>query len=137
MYFTGKLWKDEKHWLISVPALDVMTQSKTRRGAFKMLKDAVELLVNKKGFHVHIYPLEHNAFIVDGQPDKEWVALMLKRQRVKNNMTLDTLAKRLKIKSINAYAQYEQGKSLPSLSKIQEFLSAMNAKIVLALDIIL
>jgi len=81
--------------------------------------------------------MDHDCFIVDGQPDKEWVALMLKRQRAKNNVTLDELAKRLKTKSINAYAQYEQGKNLPSLSKIQEFLSAMNAKMVLALDIIL
>ena len=136
MYFTGRLWKEGKHWLIAVPALDVMTQAKTRHGAYKMLKDAVKLLVNKNFFHVQMYPLNHNSFIVDGRPDKEWVALMLKRQRAKNNVTLDELAKRLKIKSRNAYAQYEQGKNLPSLTKIQEFLRAMNSKMVLALDVI-
>lgn len=135
MYFIGKQWKDGRHWLISVPSLDVMTQAKTKRDAFRMLKNAIKLLVNKKGFHVQIHPQRDDFFIVEGHPAKDWVALMLKRQRVKNNISLDELSRRLGVKSINAYAQYEQGKNLPSLTKIQEFLSAMNAKMVLALDV--
>lgn len=55
-------------------------------------------------------------------------------QRVFLQIRLEDMAKKLGVRSKNAYAQYEQGRSQPSLTKIRQFLAAMH--LTLALDII-
>lgn len=135
MVLEGKIWKDKGYWLIEVAALDILTQGRSRKDAFAMLKDAINLLVNRKGFQIKIRPHDQNTFLVESVDQKDLLALMLKRQRAKHNLTLSGMAKRLHSNSKNAYAQYEQGKSQPSFSKVQEFLSAMNAKTVMAITV--
>jgi predicted RNase H-like HicB family nuclease len=41
MKMEGKIWKDGKFWLVEIPALDAMTQGKTRKEALAMAKDLV------------------------------------------------------------------------------------------------
>jgi predicted RNase H-like HicB family nuclease len=41
MEFEGKVWKDGKFWLIEIPALNVMTQCKTKKEVLGMAQDAV------------------------------------------------------------------------------------------------
>ncbi len=41
MEMEGKIWKDGKFWLVEVPALDAMTQGKTRKEALEMVEDLV------------------------------------------------------------------------------------------------
>ena len=135
MYLQGKVWRDGKFWLIEIEILDVMTQGKTKREAYKMLKDAIELLVNKKGFKVTVLPKEGSEFFIKASNEQELIAFMLKQQRIKNHLTIQEITHRLRVNSINAYAQYEQGKSLPSLTKIQKFLSAMNRNLLLTLNL--
>lgn len=124
--FNGKIWKEDKFWLVKIPALNVMTQGRSKKNAIFMIKDAVEELVNEKGFHVKVVPAKNkNEFIIYANDVTPLVALMLKRQRAKNKLSLANMQERLHAKSRNAYAQYEQGRSAPTIQKLVEFLNAM------------
>ena len=62
MRLAGNIARDGKFWLIEVPILDVFTQSRTRREAFKMIADAIEMLVNKDSFKIDVYPGDESYF---------------------------------------------------------------------------
>lgn len=49
MEIEGKIWKDGKFWLVEIPALDAMTQGRTRKEALNMAKDLV-LEISKSYF---------------------------------------------------------------------------------------
>jgi DNA-binding XRE family transcriptional regulator len=136
MYFSGAVRKVGRGWLIEVPALDLMTQASTKKGSYDMLTDALESLVNCKDFKVRIFPLLDDRFILGTNNDNLFIALVLKRQRIKHGLSLSDMAKRLGASSKNAYAQYEQGKNLPSLPKLQEFLQAMGKNVILTFNVI-
>lgn len=133
MVLQGDLWKDGKFWTIEVPELDVATQGTTRKEAFAMMRDAIESLVHKRGFKVRVRALTKNTFVVDANDDSQFIAFFLKRQREIHGLTVRDMTARLEYKSVNAYAQYEQGKVQPTLKKIQAFLAAMNPKHMLRL----
>ncbi len=125
MVFEGKIYKHEKWWIIEVPVLDLMTQGKTKREARFMLKDAIHLLVEDKKLKLKFITLSKHSFLLQSNNPTLLLSLFLKRQRASQNLSLSAMAKKLKVKSKNAYAQYEQGRSEPSLSKLQEFISAL------------
>ena len=133
--FDGKVWRDGRYWLIEVPALDLMTQGKSRNDALVMLKDAIRLLIDKKGMRMTARLVFEGHVSVTSHHDSYLIALMLRRQRTKHGLSLADVARILGFSSINAYAQYEQGKNLPSLTKIQEFLTAMDRQMYLTLNI--
>ncbi len=129
--FNGNVWKKGKTWLIEIPALDIVTQGKSKKSALFMIKDAIEELVNEKSFRIKITPTNDNKFIVWANDVAPLLALMLKRQRMKNGLSLFDMQERLHTKSRNAYAQYEQGRSVPSMQKFFEFLNAMGERVLL------
>lgn len=136
MFINGYVYKDGKEWLIEVPALDLMTQGHTKKEAYEMLCDAINSLVDRKNLKTKVSPISNGEFVLGANDDVAMVALILKRQRVKSGLTLSDMAKRLDSTSKNAYAQYEQGRNLPSLTKLQQFLSLMNSKIVISFNLI-
>lgn len=129
--FHGNIWKEGKFWLVEVPALDVMTQGRSKKNALSMIRDAIEELVHEKGFRIKVTPSDGNTLILSANDVAPLVALMLKRQRAKNGLSLADMQERLHTKSRNAYAQYEQGRSVPSIQKLLEFFSAMGAMTLL------
>ena len=129
--FNGKTWKNGKLWLIEIPALDIVTQGKSKKNALFMVKDAIEELVNEKAFRIKITLSKDGEFIVWANDVAPLVALMLKRQRLKNGLSLSDMQERLHTKSKNAYAQYEQGRSVPSVQKFLQFLRAMGEMTIL------
>lgn len=129
--FNGKVWKEGKFWLVEVPALDVMTQGKSRKNALFMIGDAIEELVDERGFRVKVTLATGDEFIISANDLAPLVALMLKRQRARNGLSLSDMQKKLHTKSRNAYAQYEQGRSVPSVQKLVEFLAAMGQRALL------
>lgn len=62
--FEGFVWKEGRLWPIEVPALDVITQGKTKKDAYSMLEEAVELLIDQKGFKAVVVPMKHDRFIL-------------------------------------------------------------------------
>jgi transcriptional regulator with XRE-family HTH domain len=53
------------------------------------------------------------------------VALLLRRQRERQGLTLAEAAKRMGQRSRNAYARYEQGKAVPTVEKLEQLLEAI------------
>ena len=126
MRFKGKVLKDGKFWYIEVPELDVMTQGYTKKEAFEMIADAIEMLVDKPGFKVEVTPVSKEEFEVGSADTATLVALLLQRRRQAKGLTLAETAKLIGAKSQNAYARYEQGKSMPTVPKLMELLSAVD-----------
>jgi DNA-binding XRE family transcriptional regulator len=100
-----------------------------------MLQDALEVLTDQKKISAKIILVDHGKFFLDVRDETALLALILKRQRAKHGLSLSQMAKKLGARSKNSYAQYEQGRSEPSLSKLQEFFSAMNVRLKLSLSI--
>lgn len=126
--FEGRVFKEGKYWLVEVPALDIVTQGRSKTNAYAMIKEAIELHVGQSGFEVEVHPMSNGNFVIrtkKGSDDRYIIALLLKQQRAKYGLSLSEVAQRLGITK-HAYAQYEQARSLPSLTKVEEFIYAMS-----------
>lgn len=126
MRLAGRVFKVGKYWAIEVPILDVVTQGHTKKEAYEMIADAIESLVNKKGFKVEVFPGKGPYFELGSTDLLTLTAFLLRRQRMKQGLTLVEVAKRLGAKSHNTYARYEQGKSIPTIEKFNKLLSALS-----------
>ena len=126
MRFAGRVTKIGKYWACEVPILGVITQGRTKMEAYEMVADAIESLVNKNKFKIDVYPGKGEYFEVDSQDQAALIAFLLRRQRVKRGLSLAEVAERLGAKSLNTYARYEQGKSVPTVEKFSQLLSAVS-----------
>ena len=125
MRFSGKVYKDGKYWLAEIPILDLMTQGRTKKEAYEMVVDMIETMINKEGFKVTIYKGEKDCFEVGSSEPKHMISLLLQRKREMSGLSLSQVSNRLGTKSRNAYARYEQGRSVPSVEKLNELLHAV------------
>ena len=126
--FGGRFFKQGRYWPVEVPALDIVTQGKSAKDALAMIKEAVELHVDRPGFKIEVIPTDDRTFVVrakGSRSDRYLLALFLKQQRAKYGLSSAEVAKRLGITK-HAYAQYEQARNLPSLTKVEEFIHAMS-----------
>ena len=126
MRFAGRVFTNSGLWAIEVPILDVVTQGHTKKEAFAMIADAIECLVNKKGFRVDVFPGKGDYFEVGSSDQAALSAFLLRQQRKKSGMTLMEVAKRLGAKSHNSYARYEQGRAVPTIEQFSKLLSAVS-----------
>jgi hypothetical protein len=126
MRLTGRVFKCGRHWAIEVPILDVVTQGRTKKEACEMVADAIESLVNKEGFKIDVFPGRNSYFEVGSSDVAVLCAFLLRRHRIKHGLTLVDVKKRLGAKSHNTYARYEQGKSVPTIEKFNQLLSAVS-----------
>ena len=114
MRFGRRVFKVQRYYAIEVPILGITTQGRTKKEAFEMIKDAVESLINKEGFVAEIHPGKGEYFDSINNPGT-LSAFLLRQLRQRSGMTLHMVAKRLGAKSLNSYARYEQGKSVPTI----------------------
>lgn len=128
MRFSGKVYQDDKFWLAEVPILAAITQGHSQKEAFEMVADMLETMVNKKGFRTKIYKGKNGAFEVGSSDTRSMVGLLLQRKREQSGLSLSQVAERLGVTSRNAYARYEQGRSIPSIEKLNELLGAVCPK---------
>lgn len=135
MELEGKVWKDPESswWFIEISFLDVMTQGKTRKNALEMIEDAVmELLKDSYGdrlvkqFRLTVSLYEEGVIGMGASDENLLFALGLKRQRLRSGSTIRDVSKRLKSKSPNAYARYENAQARPSFEKYAQLLHAAN-----------
>jgi len=131
MKLGGRIWKSrkDKFWLAEVPLLQVTTQGTTQKELLEMVKDAIELLVDDPAFSIDVTLIGNSLFIESNDP-KKLIGLILKRQRHRKKLKLEDVAALLGAKSLNEYAQYEQGKHLPSLEKFEKLLQAINPELM-------
>ena len=125
MRFPGRVKKDGRFWLVEIPAFDAFTQGRTKREAFAMAEDLLETMAGAKGFRAAIYPTGGETFEIGANHIGVLLALLLRRQRERQGITLAEAAQRLGQRSRNAYARYEQGKSMPTVEKLEQLLKAI------------
>ncbi len=128
MRFSGTIYKEGKFWLAEIPILDLMTQGRTKKEAYEMVADMLETMVNKEGFKIEVYKGRKNSFEVGSIEPKHLVSLLLQRKREISGLSLAQVANRLGTSSRNTYARYEQGRSVPSVEKLNELLHAVCPK---------
>jgi hypothetical protein len=132
MELEGKIWKSGKFWLVEVPAVEVMTQGRSRGEAIKMIADAIEGLVNcyfpndAKDFKITIYDYKKGIIGVSSSNNSLILAFSLRRQRELSKSTVREVSKRLGSSSPNAYAKYEKGRVRISLDQYERLLHAVN-----------
>lgn len=143
MEMEGKIWKDGKLWLVEVPALDAMTQGKTRKEALAMVEDLVFEMAKSyfedeidKDFSITVIDYKKSIVGITSSNNRLLLALSLRRQREKSGSTVREASERLGSKSPNAYAQYERGKTSISVDKYEELLIAANPSERLRLRIV-
>jgi len=125
MRFPGRIKKDGSVWLVEVPAFDAVTQGRTKREAFAMARDLIETMAGVRGFRATVYPTGGETFEIGANRIGVLLALLLRRQRERQGLTLAEAAARLGQRSKNAYARYEQGKTMPTVEKLEELLRAI------------
>jgi predicted transcriptional regulator len=125
MRFAGRIEKDGKHWLAEIPAFDAMTQGRTKREALAMAEDLIETLAGVRGFRAKVYPAAGGTFEIGGNRLGVLLALLLRRQRERQGLTLAEAAARLGQRSRNAYARYEQGRAMPTVEQVERLLEAI------------
>jgi hypothetical protein len=135
MDFEGNVKQDKKSslWLIEVEAFNLMTQGNTKEDAIFMLKDAVMELMHDafpedvmKDISLEVHFYSEKTFGIKSNNSKLLIAFALRRQREQAGISIRELAHKLKVKSPNAYAQYEQGKINISIDLLDRFLYAIN-----------
>ena len=133
MRFSGKVYKDGKFWLAEIPILDAITQGHTRKEALEMVADMLEIMVKKEGFQTQFFKRSNDKFEVGSTDSRSMVSFLLQRKRELSGLSLSQVAERLGASSRNAYARYEQGRSVPTIEKLHELLGVVcpNTEIVI------
>jgi len=128
------MFKRDRFWAVEVPVLDIVTQGTSRRDAAAMIADAIEELVNLPGFVVHVFAGSGDEFEIGSSDDAAMTALLLRRARARAGISLAQAAARLGEKSINGYARYEQGRSVPGIRKLSRLYAAVSPACDFVLD---
>ncbi len=132
MELEGKVWKDEKFWVIEVPCLNVSTQGKTKKEAFLMIEDAVfELMKSYFGeisedFKTSINKYKGDDFALTSNDNKLLLSFLLIRQREESGLSIRDAAQQLNSKNPNSYAQYEKGRMNFSIDQYEKLMRAAN-----------
>ncbi len=126
----GKIWKSEKSrfWIAYIESLDLSTQGTSKKDAIAMIRDSIKSLINKKDFRIIINLVKNGKFNIGANDTKIWMGFILQRLRMKEGLTIEEVADRMGSSSKNAYARYEQGRSLPGLEKLSQILRAICSK---------
>jgi len=126
LVFEGKITKDGDQWLVEIPALNLMTQGRTKDEAFKMARAVIIDASGNPKLKIEVVKSRPDAFLAASENMETLIPLLLKKQRQKAGLTVLQASKRLGSNSPNAYGVYEQGRARPTLEKLNELLSAVN-----------
>jgi predicted RNase H-like HicB family nuclease len=125
MRFQGRVFKDGRHWLAEVAVFDALTQGRTRADALNMMSDWFETMLGAAAGSIRTIAASRTDFEVLAGDAAAMISLLLRRQRQKSGLSLADAATRLGAKSRNAYARYEQGRTVPTVAKLDELLKAV------------
>src|SRR5215813_8876975 len=128
MVLLGTITKRKAAWIATCDAIGAITQAGTLESAIASLADAVEILVDKKGFRAKVSEVGgdrgERTVLIDSTAPAMLCAAVLRYQRGRSKLSLTDVAERLG-KSRNTYATYERGEREPSLSQFRELLAAV------------
>jgi len=133
MHVEGKLIRDGRYFLVEMPLLDAMTQGRSKKEALAMAEDWIESMLDIDGFKATATASGKDGFVVSVSDPAALIALILRRRREAAGLSLAEVAVRIGASSKNAYARYERGTSVPSITKFAELLHAVDPEHDLAL----
>lgn len=125
MRLSGTVTKQGRFWAAEIPILGVFTQGRSRSDAFAMAADAVRELLDRPRLRVVVHPAVGDSFELSASDPAALTALMLRRLRSRSGLTLAQVAERLDATSPNAWARYEQGRAVPTITKLSELFRAV------------
>ncbi len=135
MRFEGRLTREGKFWLAEVPVLGVMTQGRSRSHAHEMIRDAIETLLFDQRPGIRVHPGEGNRFEISSESTGAMIALALCNNRSRGELSLSEMSRRLGRSSRNAFARYENGETVPTITKLEELFRAVDPKRELVLGL--
>src|SRR5262245_26534791 len=133
MQLMGRIFEDKDGWVAEVPLIDVYTQGDSREDAGAMLADAIESLVNRRGFRVTVTDWIGDRVLVGANDLGAFLPFVLKHVREAGGASLSDAAAVLGQSSKTAIARYEQGEAMPTLEKLTEILHAVSPAVGLVL----
>lgn len=125
MRIQGNIYKDGKFYLVEIPALNCITQGKTKDDALDMAADWIENFASNMEFDAHWVSKRDGSFAIETDDSAALLSLMVARQRTKQGLSLRDMAKQLGVSSRNSVAAYERGKVEPTFKKVQDILSVL------------
>lgn len=137
----GKIWKEKKLYLIEVPALDLMSQGKSKDDAFYMINDALSMHLEELGVQGFDHEAscwidkERSIFSVSIPWSKKVVGFMIQRLRERTNLSQRDLAKKMGYSSHNSIAAYESGRIQPTLEKFSEIMSGLDVNVSIGVSL--
>ena len=146
MKFLGKLKHtsdQDPSWVITIPALDIITQGYSKDEAIMMAKDAImEYLLYyfseqvSDDLQIAIQECDEQEVIVSTNEDKLLIALSLIKKREESGLSYRQIAKRLGSESPNTYARYEKGIHAISMEQYDKLLKALDPDKSLVINVI-
>jgi hypothetical protein len=73
-----------------------------------------------------VHPGKGDYFEIDSPDQAALTAFLLRRKRTLEGLSLSAVARRLGASSLNAYARYEQGRTVPTIEKLSRLLAAVS-----------
>ena len=142
MFLEGRVWRDPddaKMWLIEIPILNLMAQGKSKKDAFKMIKNVTSELIRdlptdvSKGYVLKTEEFEEGKFGLTCSIPIILIAIIVRRQREGAGLR----QKRTKADAVlPMYTDnIETGRSACSILKFVEILEFLNPKQKLVLRI--
>lgn len=128
MTFEGRVTppkRGQKYWEVKIPYLGVFTQGTTEKDAYAMAEDAVETVVDQKGFRAHVQPVGEGRFLLSANHPTPLIGRWLQRLRQEHGLTVREAAAQLGSVSPEAWSRYESGRASPTLEKLAKLLRAI------------
>ena len=136
MMLPGQISKSGPYYATLLECLGAYGQGRTRKAACDAL--AAEVLeyaadtAPLAGFEVTVTDDGDVTCYVTSNDPVRLLSLLLRRQRELNDMSLADVATEMGAKSRNSWAQYEQGRVDPSMTKLGELLAVVAPELTLA-----
>jgi hypothetical protein len=122
----GEIVEADSSFSASVASLGAHGAGPTRRAACDALAaNVLEIAASQHpldGFEVDVTEDGESTVYVTSNDPARLVSLLLRHQRTAHGMSLADVADTVGAKSKNSYATYEQGRTEPSIGKLQELL---------------
>ena len=138
MKISGTIKKSGNWWAVKMPIAGIYTQGKTKKDALFMAQDAIECTIESMIDGSIKATAEFTGqydFSLSTNNDAALVALILKNKRAESKLSIREVAAHLGSKNPNSYAQYERGKTRPSIDKFNQLLKAINPNLELVLTL--
>jgi transcriptional regulator with XRE-family HTH domain len=137
MILTGQIKKDGSHYVAILEPLGAYADGRTRAGAHDelaaMILEIADHYAPNARWKVTVTDDGEDTLYVTSNDTSHMLALLLRRQRIQADMSLADVAKATGGKSRNGWAQYEQGRSQPSIDKLQAMLDVVAPDLTVAI----